>query len=117
VSSIYAFHEALRLIHDEGLEIRWQRHRDAHTTFVEGLDELGLTLFTPESHRLPMLNVINIPKGVDDAEVRSAMLERGVEVAPGFGPLKGKTWRVGLRGTNADTSRIQRLLGTLGEVL
>ena len=64
-----------------------------------------------------MLNVINIPDGVDDATVRSAMLERGVEVAPGFGPLKGKTWRVGLMGTNADATRIERLLGAFEEVL
>jgi alanine-glyoxylate transaminase/serine-glyoxylate transaminase/serine-pyruvate transaminase len=117
VSSIYAFHRALRLIHEEGLEARWERHRDAHAMFVRGLDELGLTLFTPESHRLPMLNVINIPDGADDAAVRAAMLERGVEIAPGFGPLKGKTWRVGLMGTNADADRIERLLGALGEVL
>ena len=117
VSSIYAFHEALRLIHEEGLEVRWQRHRDAHATFVQGLDKLGLSLFTPEAHRLPMLNVINIPEGIDDATVRSAMLERGVEVAPGFGPLKGKTWRVGLMGMNADTARIARLLGAFEEVL
>ncbi len=117
VSSIYAFHEALRLIHEEGLENRWQRHRDAHAAFVQGLNELGLSLFTPETHRLPMLNVINIPAGVDDAAVRAAMLERGVEVAPGFGPLKGKTWRVGLMGMNADAARIERLLGAFAEVL
>ncbi len=108
VSSIYAFHEALRLVLVEGLEQRWQRHRDAHRTFVEGLTDLGLTLFTPDTHRLPMLNVINIPDGVDDAKVRAGLLERGVEIAPGFGPLKGKTWRVGLMGVNADAARVGR---------
>jgi alanine-glyoxylate transaminase/serine-glyoxylate transaminase/serine-pyruvate transaminase len=117
VSSIYAFHEALRLIHEEGLERRWQRHREAHATFEAGLEKLGLTLFTPASHRLPMLNVINIPDGVDDAAVRTAMLARGIEIAGGFGPLKGKTWRVGLMGTNADGAKIARLLGALEEVL
>lgn len=117
VSSIFAFHEALRLVLTEGLERRWQRHRDAHKVLVNGLKELGLTLFTPEGHRLPMLNVINIPDGVDDARVRGALLERGVEISGGFGPLKGKTWRVGLMGTNADSTRIERLLGALGEVL
>jgi alanine-glyoxylate transaminase/serine-glyoxylate transaminase/serine-pyruvate transaminase len=64
-----------------------------------------------------MLNVINIPDGVDDAQVRGALLERGIEVAPGFGPLKGKTWRVGLMGVNADPGRIQRLLEALGEAV
>lgn len=117
VSSIYAFHEALRLVLQEGLEQRWQRHRDAHRTFVEGLDRLGLTLFTPATHRLPMLNVINIPDGVDDAQVRGALIERGIEIAPGFGPLKGKTWRVGLMGVNADAGRIERLLVALEEAV
>ncbi len=117
VSSIYAFHEALRLALEEGLERRWRRHRDAHYAFVAGLEQLGLSLFTPEHHRLPMLNVIRIPDGVDDAKVRAALLERGIEIAGGFGPLKGKTWRVGLMGTNADTTRIDRLLQALEEVV
>ncbi len=117
VSSIFAFHEALRLALEEGLETRWERHRQAHTVLVEGLKSIGLTLFTPDSHRLPMLNVINIPEGVEDARVRGALLERGIEIAGGFGPLMGKTWRVGLMGTNADQARIERLLGGLKEVL
>ena len=66
---------------------------------------------------LPMLNVVNIPDGVDDPTVRRALLDRGVEIAPGFGPLNGKTWRVGLMGVNADPERINRLLGALEEVL
>ena len=117
VSSIYAFHEALRLILEEGLEQRWERHSKAHAFFAEGLERLGLSLFTPPEHRLPMLNVVNIPEGVDDAAVRSALLERDIEISGGFGPLKGKTWRVGLMGVNADTQRIERLLGALEEVL
>ena len=117
VSSIYAFHEALRLILEEGLEQRWERHREAHDILVRGLEQLGLTLFTPESHRLPMLNVVNIPEGVDDATVRTALLERNIEISGGFGPLKGKTWRIGLMGVNADAERIERLLGALEEVL
>jgi alanine-glyoxylate transaminase/serine-glyoxylate transaminase/serine-pyruvate transaminase len=117
VSSIYAFHEALRLALEEGLEQRWSRHREAHAAFVTGLERMGLSLFTPEGHRLPMLNVINIPEGVDDAKARAALLDRGIEISGGFGPLKGKTWRVGLMGTNADKARIERLLGSLEEVL
>jgi alanine-glyoxylate transaminase/serine-glyoxylate transaminase/serine-pyruvate transaminase len=117
VSSIYAFHEALRLIHQEGLEARWRRHDDAHTKFVRGLDKLHLELFTPASHRLPMLNVIVIPQGIDDAAFRRAMLQRGIEIAGGFGPLKGKTWRIGLMGTNAEPARVTRLLDAMEEVL
>ena len=117
VSSIYAFHEALRLVLSEGLEARWERHRRAHAEFAAGIDNLGLSFFTPAAHRLPMLNVIEIPAGVDDAQVRTALLERGIEIAGGFGPLKGKTWRVGLMGTNADSAKIQLLLDALGDVL
>jgi alanine-glyoxylate transaminase/serine-glyoxylate transaminase/serine-pyruvate transaminase len=117
VSSIYAFHEALRLILDEGLEARWARHQAAHDALAAGLDALGLTLFTPDTHRLPMLNVIRIPDGVDDGGVRAQLLERGIEIAGGFGPLKGSTWRIGLMGTNADPDRVARLLDALGDVL
>lgn len=117
VSSIYAFREALRLIQEEGLEARWKRHRDAHERFAAGMARLGLALFTPAAHRLPMLNVIRVPDGVEDAAVRRGMLDRGIEMAGGFGPLQGKTWRVGLMGTNADADRIERFLGALEEVL
>jgi alanine-glyoxylate transaminase/serine-glyoxylate transaminase/serine-pyruvate transaminase len=117
VSSIYAFHEALRLTLEEGLERRWARHRRAHEALVAGLARLGLSLFTPEPHRLPMLNVIRIPEGVDDLTVRTRLLERGIEIAGGFGPLKGSTWRVGLMGMNADEERIARLLDALASVI
>lgn len=117
VSSIYGFHKALQLILEEGLEARYQRHRDAHAHLVAGLEKMGLSLFTPASHRLPMLNVVNIPEGVDDACVRKGMLERGIEIAPGFGHLKGKAWRVGLMGYNARVERVDVLLAGLEDVL
>ena len=117
VAMLYAFREALRLVLAEGLEARWVRHRRAHEHFARGLAALGLELFTPASHRLPQLNLIRIPDGVDDAGARRALLDRGIEIAGGFGPLKGKTWRVGLMGVNADVKRIDVLLGALEEVL
>jgi alanine-glyoxylate transaminase/serine-glyoxylate transaminase/serine-pyruvate transaminase len=117
VSSIYGFREALRLILEEGLECRWERHQRAHQHFVNGLHRLGLSLFTPQEHQLPMLHVINIPAGVDDLKVRRALLDRGIEIAGGFGPLKGKTWRVGLMGHNASIDAVDTLLGALEEVL
>ena len=117
ISSIYGFHEALRLILEEGLEARWERHLEAHRHFVAGLALLGLGLFTPAAHRLPMLHVINIPEGVDDLKVRRALLERGIEISGGFGPLKGKTWRVGLMGHNARPEVADKLLAALAEVL
>lgn len=117
VSSCYALHEALRLVLEEGLDARWERHQRAHEIFVAALDRLGLSIFTPISHRLPMLNVVEIPEGIDDLRVRRGLLRRGIEIGGGFGPLQGKTWRVGLMGTNADAERIDRLLGALEEVL
>jgi alanine-glyoxylate transaminase/serine-glyoxylate transaminase/serine-pyruvate transaminase len=115
VAAVYGLHQALRLIREEGLEPRFQRHRAAHQRLRAGLETLGLTLFTPAEHRLPMLNLINIPDGVDDLTVRRALLERGIEIAGGFGPLKGKVWRVGLMGTNARAEAVDRLLEALRE--
>src|SRR2546430_15953847 len=105
---LYAFREALRLVVAEGLEARWARHRQAHEQFARGLARLGLELFTPAAHRLPQLNVVRIPDGVDDARVRRALLDRGIEIAGGFGPLKGKTWRGGRRGGDAAPPPIGR---------
>lgn len=115
VASVYALRQALELVLAEGLEARWARHRAAHERFARGLARLGLELFTPPAHRLPQLNVIRIPSGVDDATVRRRLLERGIEIAGGFGPLKGKVWRVGLMGYNATPERVDLLLEALGE--
>ncbi len=117
VASIYAFQRALQLIDEEGLEARHARHQKAHEHFAEGLDQLGLTLFTPKSNRLPMLNVVNIPADVDDARARQRLLEMGIEISAGFGALKGKAWRVGLMGYNAEIERVDRLLAGLEEVI
>jgi alanine-glyoxylate transaminase/serine-glyoxylate transaminase/serine-pyruvate transaminase len=117
ISSVYGFHEALRLVLEEGLDARWQRHAAAHARFAKGLEALGLTLFTPSAQRLPQLNVINVPPGVNDAAVRLRLLDMGIEISGGFGPLQGKTWRVGLMGVNANPEPVDRLLGALEQVL
>ena len=117
IANLYAFREALRLIHEEGMEARFRRHRTAHDLFVDGLEGIGLSLFTPEEHRLPMLNVVNIPDGVDDAATRAEMLNRGIEISGAFGPLAGKAWRIGLMGVNATPEVVARLVATLGDVL
>jgi alanine-glyoxylate transaminase/serine-glyoxylate transaminase/serine-pyruvate transaminase len=117
IANIYGFHEALRLILEEGLEARWARHADAHRVLVRGLERLGLSLFTPAANRAPTINVISVPTGADDAKVRSRMLERGVEMSGGLGALAGKVWRVGVMGHNADVSRVDRFLGALEESL
>jgi len=117
ISSIYGFHEAIRIILDEGLEARWARHQKAHDVLARGLEKLGLSLFTPAANRCPTINVIAVPSGVDEAKVRSRMLERGVEMSGGLGQLAGKVWRVGVMGHNAQPERVERFLGALGESL
>jgi len=117
VANIYGFREALRLIHAEGLATRFRRHQDAHETLVNRLDTLGLDLFTPPENRLPMLNVVSIPEGVNDLAVRHALRERGIEIGGAFGPLAGKAWRIGLMGANATPAVVDRLGVALAGVL
>ena len=117
VASIYGFHEALRLILEEGLETRWGRHRQAHDALVRGLDRLGLSLFPPQANRGPTINVVNVPKGVDEGAVRRRLLAMGVEMGGGLGTLAGKVWRVGVMGYNAQIPRINRFVDALDEAL
>ncbi len=117
VAMVYGFHEALRLALEEGLDARWARHRRAHEALVSGLDRLGLGLFTPEANRAPTINVIRVPDGIDEARVRSRLLELGVEMGGGLGQLAGKVWRVGVMGYNAEESTVERFLAALEEAL
>ncbi|HTR76472.1 MAG TPA: alanine--glyoxylate aminotransferase family protein [Gemmatimonadaceae bacterium] len=117
IASIYGIHEALRLILEEGLEARWARHRAAHDALVLGLDRLGLSFFTPAANRCPTINVIRVPAGVNEAEVRRRLLERGVEMGGGLGTLAGKVWRIGVMGYNAQTKTVDHFLGRLEEAL
>ena len=117
IASIYGFHEALRLILEEGLEARWARHQAAHEALVEGLDRLGLSLFPPEESRCATINVINVPTGVDEVRVRRTLLDMGVEMGGGLGTLAGKVWRVGVMGYNADVARVERFVDALDVAL
>jgi len=117
IASIYGFHEALRLILEEGLEARWDRHRTAHDALVVGLDRLGLSLFPPPANRGPTINVVNVPTGVDEAAVRRRLLGMGVEMGGGLGALAGKVWRVGVMGYNAQIPRVNRFVDALDEAL
>ncbi len=101
----YGLHEALRLALEEGLEVRFARHQRNHQALKTGLAALGISYAVEEGQQLPMLNAVQIPDGVDDAAVRSRLLnEFGIEIGAGLGPMKGKTWRIGLMG-EASTSR------------
>ncbi|MBX3450661.1 MAG: alanine--glyoxylate aminotransferase family protein [Planctomycetaceae bacterium] len=95
----YALHAALRCVLEEGLEQRWARHAKLHQVLRAGLEALGLSYVVAEPYRLPMLNSVRIPDGIDDAKVRSLLLQEfGLEIGGGLGPMKGKVWRIGLMG-------------------
>jgi alanine-glyoxylate transaminase/serine-glyoxylate transaminase/serine-pyruvate transaminase len=118
ISMNYALLEALRLVEEEGLEARWRRHERNHRALAAGVDALGLRLAAQDGHRLWTLNSIEIPDGVDDAAVRRALLEEfEIEIGGGLGPLKGKTWRVGLMGESSTEANVLLLLSALERVL
>jgi len=114
----YALHESLRLIHEEGMEKRFARHRRAHDKLVRGFEDLGVRMHVPEGHRIPHLNTPRVPDGVDDAKVRKHLLEKdGIEIAGGFGPLAGKIFRIGVMGPMANDGCVQMLLDKFGAAL
>ena len=118
ISMNYALHESLRLVLEEGLENRWERHQSNHNRFKTGLDEMGLNLTAEEGHRLWQLNAVGVPDGTDEADVRSALLkEHGIEIGPGLGPLQGKVWRVGLMGQSSSSENVDRFLEALKHLL
>lgn len=118
VNMIYGLREALRMIAEEGPENRFDRHRENHLALVAGLEAMGLTMLVPEKERLPMLNTVHIPEGVDDARVRSALLEKyRIEIGGGLGDLAGKVWRIGLMGTSSTRRNVVLFLGALYSIL
>jgi len=114
----YALHEGLTLIEEEGLENRWERHRQAHLEFVKAVEKMGLQMLVPEGHRIWNLNTVRVPEGVDDAKVRAVLLnEHGIEISGGFGPLAGKIFRIGLMGPLATSESVQDFLEKFAEAL
>jgi alanine-glyoxylate transaminase/serine-glyoxylate transaminase/serine-pyruvate transaminase len=109
---VYALREALRMIQEEGLHARFARHQKCGDLLKAGLTGLGLELFGDPANRLPMLTCVMIPDGVDDAVVRQRLLrEYGIEIVGGFGPLKGKAWRIGLMGYSCSERNVHYLIG------
>jgi alanine-glyoxylate transaminase / serine-glyoxylate transaminase / serine-pyruvate transaminase len=118
ISMFYALREALVLVAEEGVEKRWERHRRCHAMFVKGMEEMGLRMFVPEGQRIPTLNTVCVPAGVDDAKVRKRLLEGpGIEIQSGFGPLAGKVFRIGIMGPLATEENVQFLLREMGRAL
>ncbi|WP_437207192.1 pyridoxal-phosphate-dependent aminotransferase family protein [Planctomicrobium sp. SH664] len=114
----YALHQALREVLEEGLEARFARHRRNHLALRAGLEALGLQYAVAEQHRLPMLNAVTIPEGIDDKGVRGRLLsEFGIEIGAGLGPMAGKTWRVGLMGETCQPRNVLLFLAALESCL
>jgi alanine-glyoxylate transaminase/serine-glyoxylate transaminase/serine-pyruvate transaminase len=118
INMTYALYEALRLVHEEGLEAAFARHALNHAALAAGLEAIGIRFTAQEGHRLPMLNAVRIPDGVDDAAVRRGLLDRfGIEIGAGLGEFKGKVWRIGLMGQSSRMQNVLVLLAALDELL
>ena len=118
VNDLYAFHESLLMLKEEGLENSWARHQNLHEKLVAGLAVLGLTVVPPEGERLAQLNTVMIPEGIDDATVRSRLLaEYNLEIGAGLGDFAGKAWRIGLMGSACTEANVRFCLESLETVL
>jgi alanine-glyoxylate transaminase/serine-glyoxylate transaminase/serine-pyruvate transaminase len=118
VSMVYALHEALRLVLEEGMDARVKRHMNAHKALVAGLQNLGLEMLVPSEHQLPVVTAMKIPEGIDDKTLRGRLVEEeGIEVAGGLGIFAGKIVRIGLMGHNATIENVDKLLAGLKRIL
>lgn len=119
ISLIYGMREALRLVLEEGLEARWERHRQNQQALVAGVEAMGLSLFVSNpADRLITVTGVRVPEKVEDLKVRRQLLDEfNIEIAGGFGPLKGKLWRVGLMGYSSQRGNVLTFLGALEKVL
>lgn len=118
VSAMFAIHEALRLVLEEGLDKRFMRHRDNHRLLQKGLEQLGFEFIVKPEFRLPMLNAVKLPPGLDDASARKRLLDEfNIEVGGGLGEFAGKIWRIGLMGNSSSPNHVNMLLGALNTIM
>jgi alanine-glyoxylate transaminase / serine-glyoxylate transaminase / serine-pyruvate transaminase len=118
ISAFYGLHEGLRLVIEEGLAARWERHRRNAELFWHGLGQIGLECHVTTDHRLPSLTTVRIPEGGDDLQTRKRLLEDyNIEIAGGFGELKGIVWRIGLMGHSSRSENVELLLEALKDIL
>ncbi|MFZ1504363.1 MAG: alanine--glyoxylate aminotransferase family protein [Nitrospira sp.] len=114
ISMLYGLREALRLVHEEGLPARAARHQMNSDALLAGLRTLGLSPLPPQGCRLPMLNCVTLPDGIDETMVRTRLLqEYGIEIGGGLGPLRGRVWRIGLMGESSQHAHVLTLLNAL----
>ena len=118
INTLYGLHEALVILQEEGIENSWARHQKNHDALRTGLEAMGLSFVVPEGQRLPQLNAVSIPDGVDEAAVRGALLnEYNLEIGAGLGAMAGKIWRIGLMGFASNSTNVLFCLGALDAVL
>ena len=118
INALYGLHEALVILQEEGLENAWARHARNHQALKAGIEGMGLRFVVMESERLPQLNSIYIPDGVDDAAVRAALLkDYNLEIGAGLGAMAGKIWRIGLMGYASNPTNVLFCLSALEETL
>lgn len=118
INMLYALHEALLMLKEEGRDAAFARHRENHLRLVDGLARIGLELLVAASARLPQLNAVKVPEGVDEAAVRKRLLaDFSIEIGSGLGELAGKIWRVGLMGAGSNPESVDRVVQALGVCL
>jgi alanine-glyoxylate transaminase/serine-glyoxylate transaminase/serine-pyruvate transaminase len=118
VNALYALHESLVMLMEEGIKHAWKRHQSNHLVLRAGLEAMGLNFIVDEAYRLPQLNTVTIPEGIDEAKVRSRLLnEFNLEIGAGLGSLAGKVWRIGLMGHSSRKENIFLCLGALEAIL
>ncbi len=115
---MYALREALRLVAEEGIEARWERHERVAGALKAGVEAMGLEMNADDEYRLPSLNAVRVPDGIDDGEVCAELLARyDLEIAIGFGDLAGEIFRVGCMGHSARAENVLVVVTALGDVL
>jgi alanine-glyoxylate transaminase / serine-glyoxylate transaminase / serine-pyruvate transaminase len=118
INLVYALHEGLRIVAEEGLSSRVARHAEAGRALQDGLMARGFSLFAEEGHRLPQLTAALLPEGLAEGPLRKSLLDRhGIEVGGGLGPAQGKLWRIGLMGAGATLETVDRLLAAIDGVM
>jgi alanine-glyoxylate transaminase / serine-glyoxylate transaminase / serine-pyruvate transaminase len=118
INMVYALREALAMVHEEGLEARWERHALAHERLRRALSVLGCERLAPDGEELSSLLAVRVPEGVEEAVVRGRLLsEHGIEISGGLGPLAGRVWRIGVMGAGAELEPQRRLVDALAREL
>jgi len=118
INALYGLHEALVMLKEEGLENAWARHEKNHQAFRLGIEAMGLSFKVKESERLPQLNAINVPEGIDEVAVRKRLLTQyNLEIGAGLGNLAGSIWRIGLMGYASNMKNISYCIGAMADIL